>query len=430
MPSFEAERMLCQIENKKSLKGIEVVNFKRLANIILKTYGGLAKPILDDVKNNIILQMILFDIKDELKIYKRQINNDAFCKDILSIFNIFKNNNISIDDIKNFQKNITNKLLKTKLQDILLIYERYQNKVNEKYIDNNNIINTAYKKLKENNFFKDYIVYIDSFRAFTDSEYNILEEIIKQSEDVYISLCLKENCKKGGILTSIILTEEKLMKMARENKIEVNQYINLKTKHRFKNKELLELSENIYNILDGNKIKCDIDYSNQNNFNITECKNMNQEIQYIASEISNLVKEEGYRFNEISVITRDINLYRSMINAVFKPYDIPYFLDERKTIKDKQLIIFVMASLEAVMSNFKTISILKLLKTGLFNLDEDKISNLEIYCNIWNINGEMWLDEFEFNPSGFSEHFNEEDKTLLLTGTIYLIVMVLILYII
>lgn len=419
--SFESEKMLCELQKNNRTTNIEVVNFKRLSNIILKKYGGLTRPTLTQVKDNIIINIVLSELKNELRIYKRQINNESFSKDILLLFNILKNNNISFDDIVCLKEKINNKLLLAKLEDICLIYKNYKNKINQKYIDNNDIINLAYQKLNKSEFFKDYIIYIDGFSSFTISEYNILEKIISQSEDCYLSLCLTKNINQNSILSSVIKTKKIFLDLAKKNNIKLAPIIYLDKPRRFNNQSLILLEKKIYNILNSEKTKNNFDFnfdwSTQADFNIFECQNINQEINFVAAEISNLIKNKNFRFNQISIITRDINLYRSYLDYIFKLYEIPYFLDERKKISDQRLIVLVTSSLEAVNLNFNTLSILKLLKTGFFgfclNIEETIISKLEIYCDIWNINHELWLEDFKFNPAGFSENFSEEDKSLL-----------------
>lgn len=411
--SFESEKIFCEIQNNKKLTNVEVLSFNRLSNLIFREYGGFTKKVLNDVKSSIIMNMVLCDIKNELKVYGEQINNKAFCKNLINIIKTLKNNNIFSKDIFDYSGKIESELLADKLFDINLIYKNYQNQVNKLYTDTNDLINKACDKLKGRTFFLGYTVYIDGFRAFTESEYNMLNYVISQSDDVYITLCLDEDQKKNiDILNCVRKTESKLLRIADISNVALTEAVFLKNPYRFKNKELRALEQNTYNILSGESIQNNIDWSDQNNFHIVECGTPYQEVEFVASQILNLIKNSNYKFSDVFIITRDLDLYKYHIENVFEMYDIPYFLDEKKSIRDKNFIVFVMASLKAVKS-FSTLQILKVLKTGFLEVDADDISKLEIYCNIWSVNKKDWFEEFTLNPKGFSEIFTEDDKRLL-----------------
>ena len=439
--SFEAEKMLCEkIRNNINFNNtnsnninfgvqIEVLNFKRLANVVFRELGGLTRETLNKVKNSLLIYLVLSNLKDRLKIYQKQIENQSFHKDILSVIAALKNNNISCETLKKIidsqklsNKFLSNKLLKEKLLDIYLIYQEFENKTGKNSILSEDLLNLALKKIEDlqkfenKNFFQDYVIYIDSFVFFTESQYCILEKMISQSQDVYISLCLDKNLNKNlnnNFLNQILKTKERLLQIAEKHNVKILSPVQLEEPHRFENQTLVSLEENVFNLLNNKKIKTNSDWGTQKDFEIFECKTVSQEITFVASEISHLVKQKKFRFNEIIVVARDINLYRQQIENIFKLYELPCFLDERRPIKNKNLTVFVRFLLEATQQNFKTLSIFKLLKTGFLDFEQDEISKLEIYCDVWNVDREMWLDDFKFNPRGFGCDFNDEDKTLL-----------------
>lgn len=44
------------------------------------------------------------------------------------------------------------------------------------------------------------------------------------------------------------------------------------------------------------------------------------------------MKNQDYRFKDISVITKNIDTYSSLCKAIFKKYDIPVFIDSKKDL--------------------------------------------------------------------------------------------------
>ena len=45
-----------------------------------------------------------------------------------------------------------------------------------------------------------------------------------------------------------------------------------------------------------------------------------------------LVRDEGYRYRDISIITKNIATYSSLAKAIFDKYDIPIFIDENRDL--------------------------------------------------------------------------------------------------
>lgn len=75
----------------------------------------------------------------------------------------FKKHGISVDMFKDVINNTDDKYLKCKMEDMLLVYDRFQNNLQDKYIDENDILTILSEKVEETNFFNDSIIYIDEF---------------------------------------------------------------------------------------------------------------------------------------------------------------------------------------------------------------------------------------------------------------------------
>ena len=49
-------------------------------------------------------------------------------------------------------------------------------------------------------------------------------------------------------------------------------------------------------------------------------------------QITKLVKNQELKYRDISVITRNIDTYSSLIRSIFAQYDIPVFIDEKRDL--------------------------------------------------------------------------------------------------
>ena len=90
-----------------------------------------------------------------------------------------------------------------------------------------------------------------------------------------------------------------------------------------------------------------------------------------------LVKHNNLRYKEISVITKDMNSYSSLIRAIFNKYDIPVFIDEKRDLNQNIIIKYILGLLEVISKNFSYDSVISYIKTGFCGIEEDEIFKLE-----------------------------------------------------
>ena len=75
----------------------------------------------------------------------------------------FKKHGITVDLLKESVSNTDNIYLKCKMEDMLLVYDRFQNNIKDKYIDENDVLTILSEKIEDTTFLNDAIIYIDEF---------------------------------------------------------------------------------------------------------------------------------------------------------------------------------------------------------------------------------------------------------------------------
>ncbi len=215
---------------------------------------------------------------------------------------------------------------------------------------------------------------------------------MKISNEVNITICadnldLEASNADNDIFYSNKLTASKLIKIANTNNVEIGTPINLKENKRFKSKELIHLEENIYS----NKYK---KYPEEvKNIELFLASNPYSEIEYIAKKIVENVRENGYRYKEIGIITKNIDTYSGLIKAIFSKYDIPVYIDEKKALSQNILIKYIISLLEVFAKNWSYESVMAYVKTKFLELEDEEIYELENYCKKWGIKYSKWYKE-------------------------------------
>lgn len=412
--SFTAERKLMEAVNKNAVINAEVITLTRMAYRVLNDIGGEIKQSLSKCGKAMLVYSILNKYKKELEFLgKSDENIDLVIRTITEL----KKHGITINNLKDEVEKTQNAYLKTKLSDMILLYENFENKIVDNYIDDTDLLTMLAKHLDEVEFIKNSIIYIDEFAGFTHQEYEIIKGLIKHAKQVNITICV-DNLNPAinpdtDIYYSNKITLYKLIDLVNENNFKLEEPVFLKDQYRFKTKELKHLANNIYEI-QSTKYE-----ENVENIQLFLAKNPYSEIENIAKEIKKLVRDKKIRYKDISIITKNIDTYASLVRAIFKQYEIPVFIDEKRDLNQNIIIQYVLSILEILVKNFSSESVFSYIKLGFCEIDEDEIFKLENYCNKWGIKQNKWKKDFNIEVEDKSkkqevERLNELRKQIIM----------------
>ena len=423
--SYSAEKNLLKTLESNASVNAEVISFNRIANRIFTEVGGANSNIITKSGKAMLIHSILEQEKNNLNfLANSQDNIELILKEITEM----KKHSITTKKIDEKIEKIEDIKLKEKLNDINKIYKLYEENIQNKYIDEEDVLTKLYEKIPESKMFNNSIVYIDEFAGFTTQEYKILTEILKKAEQINVTVCTDNLENNTTQETDIFYFNKNFIKILTDCAQNVDKKIEkpifLEKKYRYKNAELNHLEENIYN----NKFK---KYNKKNkNIKLFLASTPYTEIEYIAGEITKLVREENIQYKDIAIITKNLDEINNIIKAVFGKYDIPIFIDEKSEITENILIKYVLSILEIFANNWKSESVFNYIKSGFINIEENEIYELEKYCKKYGIDRNKWYkkDWNEFNNlrkkiveplMEFKNSFNKEKTAKEISEKIY-----------
>ena len=399
--SFTAEKKLLEKLETESLINAEVLTFARMSYRVINEIGGASTNSLSKAGKSMLIYDTLDKEKSNLKFLgKSNQNIDLVSRQLTEL----KKHSISVNMLKENLENITDRYLQEKVKDIITIYDKYQDKLEGNYIEENDRLDILAQKLEETDMFKDTVIYIDEFTGFTKQEYNVIEKLLKKAKEINITITT-DNLDMGTNIENDIFysnkqTADKLLYIARNNNVNCEKSVFLNETYRFKNEELKHLEKNLQ------KVPYDIYKNEVSNLSLYLCQNPYSEVKNVAKEIYKLVKNYDYRYRDIVVITKDIENYGSLCKAIFKQYDIPVFIDEKKVLSQNEFIKYVLSILEIYSKNWSYEAVIEYLKTDFIDLEKDEIYEFENYCRKWGIKGSKWYKE-DWN---FGEQDDEKQR--------------------
>lgn len=402
--SFSAEKELLRSledeEQNSAVINAEVLTFARMAHRVSSEVGGSNKTVLSNCGKSMLIYSILSNKKNNLKFLgKSDSNIDMVMTQITEL----KKHGVTLENLKTLMEQVgeNDLYLENKLQDIYTVYSKFQEKIVNNYVDENDALTILENQLDATDMFKNTEIYIDEFVGFTKQEYAIIAKLLKQASKVTITVTSNSMEKTDEASNDIFFsnkeTIEKILRIAKETKTSVEEPVFLEKIYRFKSKELNHIERNLYNFpykkYDGNV----------ENLSLFLANNQYSEIEEVARRILELVRSKKFRYRDISVITKNIDVYSNLCKAIFKEYDIPVFIDEKRDLSQNILVKYLISILDIFARNWSYDSVFNYIKCGFLNITPSDIYLLENYALKWEIKGSKWY-KADWN-------FHDEDST-------------------
>lgn len=258
--------------------------------------------------------------------------------------------------------------------------------------------------------FKNSLIYIDEFNGFTPQELEVFEKLLFSAKAITISICtndLEIKNKENDIFYFNKKFVNKILDISNKYNIKT-EIIKIDENKKFKTEEMKLIEENFSNT----KIS---KFENvPENVELFLADNPSSELDYVACKILDFVKQ-GYRFNQIAIVTSNLEKYSVDAKIIFEKYNIPLYLDIKKQLTQNILVKYLMDVLDIFCNNWSLESVMNYIKTGLLDLKNEEIYQFENYCNKWGITRKKFLKEFVYEQANKNQEEIEEIRKKIIT---------------
>ncbi|MFQ6035463.1 MAG: PD-(D/E)XK nuclease family protein [Sedimentisphaerales bacterium] len=414
--TYQAERAILADKRIVGYSRLNVLSFDRLQFLLLGK--NTARPALSRIGQQMIIHRILRDNISKLKIFNLSANwpglGRQMAQTIIELHQYAKTPEDIDQLLGELGKDERNNLATLKFADIGLIFKEYLSFIEGKFLDPDIQLNQACRAVASANWARGAKLWIDGFASFTASELAILAELLKVAADVQISLCLDpsdidltnpdaQKVDPVGLFNPTQHTYTALIELIKKCKLPLAEPIILEQAVRFSaSGQLAHVERNIFESQASKMASAD-------NIHIVSAPNARAEVQFVAKQVLQLVKEKDYRYRDIAVIASNIDCYEHYIRAYFDDYDIPFFIDKPKPLNQHAAIQLICSALQAVTGGFSNSDIFAYLKTDLVPIERRDVDMLENYCLAFGITGSDWTSGRDWCFAGQdNEKFDEQ----------------------
>ncbi|WP_226576825.1 helicase-exonuclease AddAB subunit AddB [Halobacillus litoralis] len=406
--TFQQEYGLLKRKGVEGSIRAQVFSFSRLAWRVLQETGGGTRKFITSTGVQMMLRKLVEERTSEWRVFQKAVEKQGFIEQLEGMITEFKRYRITPEDLHaqmdaldQFVHSTSEEQgLRDKLDDLTYIYDRLVDALKEQYIDSEDQLQLLADQIPNASYLEGAEVYIDGFHSFTPQEYGVMEALLKKVDTVHVTLTTDQP-QEGQNPELDLFHETKqtyldLIRVAEEAGVSVDDTEILDhTAGRMKDQPAFRHLEKYFDVRPGEP------YLEDAPIHVAEAVHPRAEVEGVAQEILHLVRDQGYRFKDIAVLMREPDVYHSLIETLFDDYDIPVFIDEKRTMLNHPLIELVRSGLDVIEGNFRYDAVFRLLKTGFipavdrtFPLTEDAIDELENYVLEYGIRGRsQWFSE-------------------------------------
>jgi ATP-dependent helicase/nuclease subunit B len=397
--TFQAERDLINVLAKGGILKTEVLSFRRMAYRVLNEVGGITYPHIHPAGKCMILYRILDKMKDEFAIFHKSANCQGFVNTISNLITELKRYNIHPDSFDYILKELDeDNYLRQKLCEIKLIYSEFENILSTRYRDTDDELTLLSNKLDSTSMYDASEIWIDGFSGFTPQEFEVIAKLMQKADKLSITICTDVLDDEGSkdlsdVFSSAKNSYRKFMTIAQNNSVQVHPPVGLNgvKPPRFKeSEEMISLEANYYSYPYKSYQKSTTDIE------LFESVNIYSEIEECARDIIRQCRDNGLRYKDITVVTRNLAGYENLIEVIFGEYEIPYFIDSKTEILNHPLVRLVLSMLDVFIENWSYETVFRYLKSGLTGIEETQIDIIENYVLACGIRGSRWTGDVDW----------------------------------
>lgn len=382
--TMQTQKELIRLHPRHGLTNVDVLSFNRLAYRVFEDLAVETLTVLDDMGKSMILRKVAAEKKGELRYYQRHLNQQGFVNQLKSLLSEMYQYGVTPKLLDELKEQAPKPILKEKLKDFGLIFQGFQDYIQNKFTTAEEVLDLCCRELPRWNKLSKSQIYLDGYTGFTPVQYRILELCMGICSRVRaaVTVDLAEPVYQEGKKEDLFyMSRHMICRMidsasragaAHESDI----FLNHNQQSRFqRSPDLAYLERCFHRYRTGAGENPPKEQKDREEIRIYQGRNPAKEVALVCRKIKQGLKN-GLRYRDMAVVTGDLPSYGREVEKQFQEKEIPYFLDDKKSILSNPFIELIRSALETVRMDFPYESLFRCLKTGLV-LDEGLLEQSE-----------------------------------------------------
>ena len=441
--TMQTQKELVGLHPDGGILNIDVLSFQRLAYRVFEETGTPVGKVLEETGKNLVLRKIAQEHQSELKVLSGNLKKMGYIGEIKSLISELTQYAVSEETLEQYLEESRDKPhLYYKLCDVQVLYKAFHAYLADRYITAEELLEVLCQTVERSEKIRESVIVLDGFTGFTPIQNKLMQKLMLYAKKVLVTVTIDERedpYRLDGEHQLFYMSKKTvttLMRLAREVQVKAEPpvFVHPSEKSRFRPGSALEtLEQNLFRLKakPGKQFLREESSSQKSGegkngeqkkekragnreedrqeISLHVLKNPEAEVTWAAARIRELVREKGYHYRDFALITGDMEAYSPVLERVLADYEIPCFLDNKRSVLKNPFVEFIRALLEIAEQDFSYESVFRYLISGLSGMEPEETDILENYVLALGIRGaKRWENRFIRSYRGLAEEELEQ----------------------
>ncbi|MBO5093394.1 MAG: helicase-exonuclease AddAB subunit AddB [Lachnospiraceae bacterium] len=381
--TMQTQKELVTRHPNGGIMNIEVLSFGRLTHRIFEETGWGGQPVLDDTGKSLILRRIAANCADALPVIGSNMKRIGYIHEVKSAVSEFMQYGIGPGELRGLTQYARPRgSLYYKLQDLQVLYEAFLKEIDGRFVTTEGQLGLLAQALAHSEMIRGSVVVFDGFTGFTPIQNQVIRQLLLLAKEVRVAVIMdgREDAYAPDGEQKLFAFSKKmmrsLMRLAQEAGVPRKEDVVLApdTPPRFlHNPAMAHLERELFRYRNAPFTE------EQDAIRLICASAPGEEVRQCARTVRRLVREEGYQYRDIAVITGDLCVYADYVEETFARFEIPCYIDTTKGIALNPFIEYIRSALKIILSNFSYEAVFHFLRSGLAGISMEETDRLENY---------------------------------------------------
>ena len=411
--TMQTQKELVRLHPDGGILNIDILSFQRLAYRVFEETGTRVGKVLEETGKNLVLRKIAQERKGELKVLGGNLKKMGYISEIKSLISELTQYAVTEEALADFlEKSKEKPHLYYKLCDVQVLYKAFHAYLADQYITAEELLEVLCRVAERSQMIRESVIVLDGFTGFTPIQNKLMQKLMLYAKKVMVTVTIDERENPYHVEGEHQLfylskkTVAGLKRLAQEVNVREEEHIWVHPgeKSRFAaGGELWWLEQNLF------RLRWQRYPQNSGQISLHVLKNPEEEVAWAAGRIRELIREKHYHYRDFALITGDMESYSPVLERILADYEIPCFLDNKRSILKNPFVEFIRALLEIAEQDFSYESVFRYLRSGLSGMEPEEVDLLENYVLALGVRGaKRWEERFIRSYKGLTEEELEQ----------------------
>lgn len=397
--TMQTQKSLVSMHPNGGILNIDVLSFQRLAYRVFEETGTSVGKVLEETGKNLVLRKVAQEHREELRLLSGNLKKMGYINEIKSLISELTQYAITEEELARFTEESKKKpQLYYKLCDVQILYRAFHDYLADQYITAEELLEVLCRVIDHSRIVQNSFIVLDGFTGFTPIQNQLMQKLIQCARKVAVTVTIdsrEDPYRMDGEHQLFYLSKRTvttLMRLAREAKVPVEEPKVVLPSAATRLKEgsaLFWLEQNLFRLPQMPFV------GEQDEISFHMMRNPEAEVSWTASQIRCLIRERGYHYRDFAIITGNMDTYGHCLERILKDYEIPCFLDYKRSVLKNPFVEFLRALLEMAEQDFTYETVFRYLRSGLSGMEPEEVDLLENYVLALGIRGrKKWEGRF------------------------------------